>query len=78
MKAGDRLRPCRYYRIDPGEILIAHDELDIPAGEARFSTTGVTGATTGSFPRGGYRDFWPTHWYRSSRLRKKRVGLGIE
>ena len=36
-----------YYRIDPGEILIAHDELDIPAGQARFKYDGGHGGHNG-------------------------------
>ena len=27
---------ARYYRIDPSDMLVAHDELDIEPGEARF------------------------------------------
>ena len=27
-----------FYKIAPGEILVAHDELDIPAGQARFKS----------------------------------------
>ena len=30
-----------FYKIAPGEMLIAHDELDIPAGSARFRFGGV-------------------------------------
>ena len=58
-----------YYRIDPGEILIAHDELDIPAGEARFKYDGGHGGHNGLrdiIPAlGGHRDFW-----------RLRIGIG--
>ncbi len=59
----------RYYRIDPGAILIAHDELDIPAGEARFKYDGGHGGHNGLrdiIPAlGGHRDFW-----------RLRIGIG--
>ena len=52
----------RYYRIEPDEILIAHDELDIPAGESRFKHDGGHGGHNGLrdiIPAlGGHRDFW--------------------
>ena len=59
----------RYYQIDPGAILIAHDELDIPAGEARFKYDGGHGGHNGLrdiIPAlGGHRDFW-----------RLRIGIG--
>ena len=52
----------RYYRIEPDAILIAHDELDIPAGESRFKHDGGHGGHNGLrdiIPAlGGHRDFW--------------------
>ena len=72
----------RYYRIEPDAILIAHDELDIPAGESRFKYDGGTAATTGFgtlFPpwvatatSGGCA------WHRPSGLSKESVGLGAQ
>ncbi|MEL0332599.1 MAG: aminoacyl-tRNA hydrolase [Halieaceae bacterium] len=59
----------RYYRIEPGAILIAHDELDIPAGESRFKHDGGHGGHNGLrdiIPAlGGHRDFW-----------RLRIGIG--
>ena len=59
----------RYYRIEPDEILIAHDELDIPAGESRFKHDGGHGGHNGLrdiIPAlGGHRDFW-----------RLRIGIG--
>ena len=59
----------RYYRIDPGAILIAHDELDIPAGQSRFKYDGGHGGHNGLrdiIPAlGGHRDFW-----------RLRIGIG--
>lgn len=36
-----------YYRLGPGRILVAHDELDIPAGSVRFKTGGGAGGHNG-------------------------------
>ena len=59
----------RYYRIEPDAILIAHDELDIPAGESRFKHDGGHGSHNGLrdiIPAlGGHRDFW-----------RLRIGIG--
>ncbi|MFL2502966.1 MAG: aminoacyl-tRNA hydrolase [Luminiphilus sp.] len=59
----------RYYRIEPEAILIAHDELDIPAGESRFKHDGGHGGHNGLrdiIPAlGGHRDFW-----------RLRIGIG--
>ena len=58
-----------YYRVDPTEILIAHDELDIPPGESRFKHDGGHGGHNGLrdiIPAlGGHRDFW-----------RLRIGIG--
>ena len=59
----------RYYRIEPDAILIAHDELDVPAGESRFKYDGGHGGHNGLrdiIPAlGGHRDFW-----------RLRIGIG--
>ena len=31
---------CRFYRIDPGEVLVAHDELELDIGAVRHKTGG--------------------------------------
>ena len=53
---------ARYYRIGAEEILIAHDELDVPPGEARFKCGGGHGGHNGLrdiIPAlGGQREFW--------------------
>ncbi len=36
-----------YYRIDPSECLVAHDELDLPAGAARLKFDGGHGGQNG-------------------------------
>ncbi len=38
---------ANFFKIDPEEILIAHDELDIPAGTARFKQGGGHGGHNG-------------------------------
>ncbi len=41
------LAACQFYKIDPSEMLIAHDELDFPAGEARIKQNGGHGGHNG-------------------------------
>jgi peptidyl-tRNA hydrolase, PTH1 family len=36
-----------YLKVSPGEILIAHDELDLPVGDARFKLGGGHGGHNG-------------------------------
>lgn len=36
-----------FYRINPENILVVHDELDLPAGQARFKTGGGHGGQNG-------------------------------
>ncbi len=38
---------CRYHQIQPEQILVAHDELDFPAGEAKFKLGGGHGGHNG-------------------------------
>lgn len=38
---------CQFYRITPEEVLIAHDELDLPVGSARLKTGGGHGGHNG-------------------------------
>jgi PTH1 family peptidyl-tRNA hydrolase len=60
---------ANYYRIEPDEILIAHDELDVPPGESRFKHDGGHGGHNGLrdvIPAlGGRKDFW-----------RLRIGIG--
>ena len=37
----------RYYKIEPAEMLVAHDELDLPAGTARLKFDGGHGGQNG-------------------------------
>lgn len=39
---------ARFYRIQPAEILVVHDELDIPPGQLRLKFGGGAGGTTAS------------------------------
>ena len=52
---------ARFYRVDPATLLIAHDEIDIPAGEGRFKMGGGHGGHNGLRDiigrLGGHRDF---------------------
>ena len=38
---------CQFYRINPDEILVAHDELDLPAGRIKLKTGGGHGGHNG-------------------------------
>lgn len=38
---------CDFYRIEPKEVVIVHDELDLPAGRVKFKTGGGHGGHNG-------------------------------
>ncbi|MFH1149785.1 MAG: aminoacyl-tRNA hydrolase [Actinomycetota bacterium] len=38
---------ARRYRLDPGEVMVLHDDIDIPAGEIRVKKGGGTGGHRG-------------------------------
>ncbi len=38
---------CQFYRIEPNEVLVAHDELDLPVGTAKLKTGGGHGGHNG-------------------------------
>jgi len=38
---------CDYLKVPPQEVLVAHDELDLPVGEARFKLGGGAGGHNG-------------------------------
>jgi PTH1 family peptidyl-tRNA hydrolase len=59
---------ARFYRIEPAEILVVHDELDIPPGQFRFKFGGGLGGHNGLkdiTAHLGTQDFW-----------RLRVGIG--
>ncbi len=59
---------ARFYRIEPGEILVVHDELDIPPGQLRLKFGGGLGGHNGLkdiTAHGGTQDFW-----------RLRIGIG--
>ena len=58
-----------FYKIKPEEILVAHDELDIPAGTARFKRGGGHGG------HNGLRDIVPALGNNKNFFRL-RVGIG--
>jgi PTH1 family peptidyl-tRNA hydrolase len=52
---------ARFYRIAPDEILVIHDELDIPPGQARLKFGGGLGGHNGLkdiTSHCGTQDFW--------------------
>lgn len=60
---------ANFYRIEPNEILIAHDELDIPPGQARFKQGGGHGG------HNGLRDIVPA-LNGSNDFHRLRIGIG--
>jgi PTH1 family peptidyl-tRNA hydrolase len=52
---------CAFYKITPEEILVIHDELDLPPGEARLKKGGGHGGHNGMrdiIAHLGTQDFW--------------------
>jgi peptidyl-tRNA hydrolase, PTH1 family len=52
---------ARFYRIEPADILVVHDELDIPPGQARLKFGGGLGGHNGLkdiTSHCGTQDFW--------------------
>jgi PTH1 family peptidyl-tRNA hydrolase len=58
-----------FYKISPEEMLIAHDELDIPAGSARFKQGGGHGG------HNGLRDIVPALGGNAN-FHRLRIGIG--
>lgn len=59
---------ARFYKIDTGKILVAHDELDIPPGQIRLKKGGGHGGHNGlrdALAKLGNGDFW-----------RLRIGIG--
>ena len=51
---------CKFYQIQPGEILVAHDEMDLPAGGLKIKIGGAAGSNgvKDIVSHVGTRDFW--------------------
>lgn len=60
---------CAYFRIDPSEILVAHDELDLPAGGIRLRQGGG-----GHAGHNGLRDIMSALGSRD--FARLRIGIG--
>lgn len=58
---------CDYMKLPPQEILVAHDELDLPSGEARFKLGGGHGGHNGL--RDTITHIGPDFW-------RLRIGIG--
>ncbi|NND91060.1 MAG: aminoacyl-tRNA hydrolase [Granulosicoccus sp.] len=59
---------ARFFKVDPGRILVAHDELDLPPGQIRLKKGGGHGGHNGlrdSLAKLGSGDFW-----------RLRIGIG--
>lgn len=59
---------CQFYRIEPNELLVVHDELDLPAGRLKLKTGGGHGG------HNGLRDI--ISQIGSSDFHRLRVGIG--
>ncbi|MCP0913059.1 MULTISPECIES: aminoacyl-tRNA hydrolase [Legionella] len=59
---------CQFYRIEPQEILVAHDELDLPPGRLKLKTGGGHGG------HNGLRDI--INQLGSSNFHRLRIGIG--
>ncbi len=47
-RSGEALAPlARYYRAAPGDVLVVHDDLDLPLGRLRFARSGGHGGHKG-------------------------------
>lgn len=60
---------ARFYKIEPEEILVAHDELDIPSGNAKFKRGGGHGG------HNGLRDIVPALG-NNKNFYRLRIGIG--
>ncbi len=58
----------RYYKIDPSQMLVAHDDLDLPAGTARLKFDGGHGG------QNGLRDLFAHVGH--GKFHRLRVGIG--
>ena len=58
----------RYYKIEPAEMLVAHDDLDLPAGSARLKFDGGHGG------QNGLRDTFAHLGH--GRFHRLRIGIG--
>lgn len=59
---------CQFYRIEPHELLVVHDELDLPAGRIKLKTGGGHGG------HNGLRDI--ISLLGSAEFHRLRVGIG--
>lgn len=59
---------CQFYRIEPDELLVVHDELDLPAGRIKLKTGGGHGG------HNGLRDI--ISQIGSADFHRLRVGIG--
>ncbi len=58
---------AQFYKIEPGNLLIAHDELDLPAGTARLKLGGG---------HGGHNGLRSIHAALGPGYRRLRIGIG--
>lgn len=67
-RAGEAVAPlCNFFKIEPREVLVVHDDLDLPAGSARLKQGGGHGG------HNGLRDI---HRVIGPDYRRLRIGIG--
>jgi PTH1 family peptidyl-tRNA hydrolase len=59
-------RLAQFYKLAPGDILVAHDELDLPVGAARFKLGGG---------HGGHNGLRSVHQHLGADYRRLRLGI---
>lgn len=58
---------AQFYKLTPGDILVAHDELDLPAGTVRLKLGGG---------HGGHNGLRSLHQHLGPEYRRLRIGIG--
>jgi PTH1 family peptidyl-tRNA hydrolase len=67
-RSGEAVQPlCAFYKLAPDDVLIAHDELDLPAGTVRLKLGGG---------HGGHNGLRSLHQHLGDGYRRLRVGIG--
>lgn len=67
-RSGDAVQPlAAYYKLEPADILVAHDELDLPVGTMRFKRGGG---------HGGHNGLRSIHPHLGPDYLRLRIGIG--
>lgn len=67
-KSGESIQPlAAFYKIAPGDILVAHDELDLPVGTLKLKRAGG---------HGGHNGLRSVHQHLGEEYLRLRIGIG--